>query len=982
MILNPQTIQLTYLLFDDKRDALTDKIMNAVLGGLSNWVADIANNIITAFTQSFAPNLTEFFSYFGYTENTLPSNWYGYSIADNMSIVDFFSLFAAIGYAFAISILVFSLLQIASAPEEAKDSVSSVIIRFVVSFFMITFAKDITDLFFKATESIWDVVISRGLQVGGGDIGAAMDGMVKRLLDPVATASGLLVLLICSIIILINFIKYMVEIIERYIVACIMYMAFPAVAGTFVSKQTDVMGSYIKMLVSQLFLLVMNLVFMKLAVLMGTSMFSLEGEAQFGENIPGAIYSTLVMCTFLKVAQKLDTYMRNLGLNPAATSGNLIDGLQRGAITAAGMGMGALHLTRGGNDLLTNAGFAKDVNTNDFSGFVNRQKDAGKNQFLHKQRYDRDSSTDGILNGWYAKGGSGDTALHGAMNNDQMRDEILRGGKTAQTVFDKASRDARSQIAQSMFGDGISDMLGSKFTVNDCKANGNGTFTVTGKDENGNNLKFNVSKDGMDGTFNSFNDSDGVGWNVAPSGRTTGNVTGNSFEQGLYTGKSGLTDWSSKKGISMESLAEKAGIDASNISGIQQTKNGVNLLDKNGNTIGFVGEDRNGNVVGGKTGNMSAESLTEELKAKNSKLRDAFGNNLNKDLQWTVEDVGGKSIGENNENGEKFAKGTYKVSDGVNTAYIKGINDVSELRNGPITHDNDNPMNGAYRVSNKAGTFAEKTNGTNDSAFRGNPNPNNDDDPFGGGNPTPGPEPTPTPGPEPTPTPGPEPTPTPGPEPTPTPGPEPTPTPGPEPTPTPGSTPTPGPEPTPTPGPEPTPTPGPEPNPAPDTSMPRGVPNPADDRDPFESGVGNPTGPSGDSQDVPMPKGTPNPTDDRNPFESGAGNPVEPSNDSQEVSMPKDTPNSADDHGPFGDGPDEDVFSPSDNIGMPTDNSFASPENGRSNAGVSVMDDEIPSSVFDDDEIPTIINDDDDIDKSVFDALDDEDYFPTVPDDE
>ena len=950
MILNPQTIQFTYLLFDEQRDALTDKIMNAVVGGLASWVANIADSVVTAFTQNFAPNLTEFLSYFGYTDRALPSNWYGYSLGNNMSIIDFFSLFAAIGYAFAISILVFSLLQIAFAPHEAKDSVSSVVIRFVVSFFMITFAKDITDLFFNATESIWDIVISRGLKVGGGDLGNAVSTIIKFLLSPdkfSAVIGNLLIVLICSIIILVNFIKYMVEIIERYIVTCIMYMAFPAVAGTFVSKQTDVMGSYIKMLVSQLFLLVMNLVFMKLAVLMGTAMFSVSGDAQGGASISGAIYSTLVICTFLKVAQKLDTYMRNLGLNSAATSGNLLNGLRNGAMTAAGMGFSAYKLGQFAMDKATEGKLASAAGKNDFSAFADTKQKAAEQQGMHKHRYDKEADLESTVKDWYSRNADPDSALYGMMNNDGFRDEIMKGGRVARTAFESASQNARRDVAQDMFGDGISDMLGSKFDIDDCKANGNGTFTVTGKDENGNNLKFNVSKDGMDGTFNSFNDRDGAGWNVAPSGRTTGNVTGNSFEQGLYTGKSGLTDWSSKKGISMENLAEKAGIDAANINGIQQTKNGVNLLDKDGNTIGFVGEDRNGNVVGGKTGGMSAESLNEELKAKNSKLRDAFGNNLNKDLQWTVEDVGGKSIGKNNENGEKFAKGTYKVSDGVNTAYIKGVNDVSELRNGTISHDNDNPMNGAYRVSNKAAAFAEKVNGTNDSAFRGNPNPNNDDDPFDGRKPNPGPEPTPTPGPEPTPTPGPEPTPTPGPEPTPTPGPEPTPTPGPEPTPTPGPepTPTPGPEPTPTPGPEPTP----EPNQAPDIPVPRGVPDPTDDRDPFESGVGNPTGPSGNSQDVPTPKGTPNPTDDRNPF---------------------------------GDGTDEDVFSPSDNIGMPTDNSFASPESGRSNAGVSVMDDEIPSSVFDDDEMPTIINDDDDIDKSVFDALDDEDYFPTDSDDE
>lgn len=136
-----------------------------------------------------------------------------------------------------------------------------------------------------------------------------------------------LILLILGMAVLIEVIKLLLEIAERNVILWTLDLCAPVAAGTYVSRTTsNIFTNYLRMYANQCFLIFMNGIFLAIIEYMIADVF----------NLSHVNYLILVLAV-LKTAQRIDFYMKSLGMTTAQTMNGLL-----GSIGMAGMAIGGL----------------------------------------------------------------------------------------------------------------------------------------------------------------------------------------------------------------------------------------------------------------------------------------------------------------------------------------------------------------------------------------------------------------------------------------------------------------------------------------------------------------------------------------------------------------------------------------------------------------------------------------------------------------
>lgn len=284
--------------------------------------------IIDLIMQSFQPTSNFAYELFGVSG--------GYNSA-SFNVFNYVAAFALIG------LFVFSLFTIGfGGITEQKNEIHELIFRFFAAIVMIINIRP----FLQILNDSADIIISLCSSTIAGGFGseASASGFIKEYMAEVLNQVLFGVFMIILIIaMLIEFVKLVMEIIERYLVVFLLHIASPIAASLYVSRTTSsILSNFMRMYLSQLFLLIMNKFFMYL----------------FGMAIINNAASTLVGCmaviTFLKCAQRIDSYMKSLGLTVAQTGDALF-----GSIGMAVASMGKL--IRGGRNTANTVGKALEV---------------------------------------------------------------------------------------------------------------------------------------------------------------------------------------------------------------------------------------------------------------------------------------------------------------------------------------------------------------------------------------------------------------------------------------------------------------------------------------------------------------------------------------------------------------------------------------------------------------------------------------------
>lgn len=266
--------------------------------------------IIEQFLSSYLPTSTYFYVFFDLVKVSLfSSTSYLECVNAALPIMYLISTFTLL------ALFLFHLVIASSGPSiEKKDEVSSLCIRFFISVVCIAACKwfyaEIATVAEEITQLEHISNITNFTQNSEGDL---ISGIIFAILT-----------IILKIVLIFDFIKFMMDIIEKYIVAQVLICTAPAAASTFVSKSTSqIFKNHFIMYVSTLLNLFMSHLFLSLFVRGLSNSMLFSGPVR-----------TIFMISFLKLGLGMSNIIKALGMNTAQTGLNLLN-----SIALSGMGL-------------------------------------------------------------------------------------------------------------------------------------------------------------------------------------------------------------------------------------------------------------------------------------------------------------------------------------------------------------------------------------------------------------------------------------------------------------------------------------------------------------------------------------------------------------------------------------------------------------------------------------------------------------------
>ena len=246
-----------------------------------------------------------------------------------------FKIFQAIGMGLVLSIALFQLTKFfAGQLAETKDTPVRILIRSVLATSLIWFGGHFISIIVDLTRTPYDIFIhntdavTRSFNLSSIDSSFFLAGGAAALLSP---STILLLTLVLILLIGFNLIKLMLEVCERFLLVGVLAYSAPLAYPTLASQATSaIFKKWLGMFFGQCLLMIISVWSLKL-VLSGFS-FETKGVSNFMRLV-----LTLAMC---KIAQRVDTYLQQLGIGVASTGGNLLDDVLGVAMAMRGMSGG------------------------------------------------------------------------------------------------------------------------------------------------------------------------------------------------------------------------------------------------------------------------------------------------------------------------------------------------------------------------------------------------------------------------------------------------------------------------------------------------------------------------------------------------------------------------------------------------------------------------------------------------------------------
>ena len=283
--------------------------------------------------------------------------------------------------------------------------------------------------------------------------------------------SGLLpfIIIVAFSVLMQEFFKLMCEAVERYVILGILSMFAPVCISTAVSKSTQrICFSWVNMMISQTILMSMNVIFLKGFCAGVSRMFKLllgiadSAETGIDISILGAPLAWLMVVAWLKVGQRMDEYMNMLGMTAAISGGGfgagILGGIDRG-VREANPWYNNAHNTQFGRPGAPRSPFS-------FGALLGSSR----------QRKQENATVNGGPRMTTPSSWLDSMAKRSKMDSRDLNDALTKG----QTFRSKSTGEAAAKTY------GI-DTKGLGKLTDACTFNGrNGTFTLEGRDANGN----------------------------------------------------------------------------------------------------------------------------------------------------------------------------------------------------------------------------------------------------------------------------------------------------------------------------------------------------------------------------------------------------------------------------------------------------------------------------------------------------------------
>lgn len=239
-----------------------------------------------------------------------------------------YTLVVACGVCLLYGILIFQLFKGLFGPLSKAESPVRLLGKSLLFAILVVNARNICHMFFYLGSIPYEILVEQTSNIGG--LGEAFSSTISGAISvkfggaEIADTglAGIIITPLLSIImmfsILVNYVKLMIEIVERYIILGVLSFFSPLCIATGASENTNqIFKSWIKMMFSQCILMCMSVFFL--------SVFEESVTANTIADFPetSGFIILLMYLAWLRTGQRIDSHMSTLGLSVAQSGGGL-----------------------------------------------------------------------------------------------------------------------------------------------------------------------------------------------------------------------------------------------------------------------------------------------------------------------------------------------------------------------------------------------------------------------------------------------------------------------------------------------------------------------------------------------------------------------------------------------------------------------------------------------------------------------------------
>lgn len=306
-------------------------VLEAIFNWITTQVSKICSDILDYMTGNifliFHSDPSAFLSLFG----------------NNLDIL---TSLKAVGYGILLIVLMLTLFLSMFGPIAGSSSSPLVtLLRFFAASFMIAYSYAICGMFFEIAQKAELIIgkMANSNVTSLKDIDVSFNGHAIYDFLNSLTADDMIAVVKLIFLILFTYevFKLFLEIIERWLVLCVMYCISPIAMATYTSESTSgVFVSFFKAFFSQLAITVMTVWFLgALSQIITNAADLVKNKADAGNGKWDALLIMLAILAFVRVAQRIDEYLNTMGFSVARTGTGL-------AYTVSGAFLSSVYMAR------------------------------------------------------------------------------------------------------------------------------------------------------------------------------------------------------------------------------------------------------------------------------------------------------------------------------------------------------------------------------------------------------------------------------------------------------------------------------------------------------------------------------------------------------------------------------------------------------------------------------------------------------------
>lgn len=542
------------------------------------------------------------------------------------------TLCVALGLVILYFNLILGLFKAFFGPLVKAESPLKLVAKFLFFCVLVAYSRDICNFFFETATAPYELLSTMSFG-GAPDLGAALKTFATTKFNTMLHPAGAFAEVIKSIFtvfilfsILVNYLKLIIEVAERYVILGVLSIVAPMCIATGSSESTaNIAKSWVRMMVSQVIVMCMSVFFLRV----------FEGAVNRISVIGASPFLSMVLIlAWLRTGQRIDSHMGTLGLTVAQAGNGLYGDMMAGAAVAKSVGRKASSAVTTATGAKAAGGLgaylASQEGRQRFGGGVNRLARAaqsaggqtGAQSKINTAKFDAMNSGIGVNRGQSAINGI--QAKYGDAKNKDNPDgkslnELLNEGgaiKSASmtadgsgeaTVVDKNGNELTMAFGSDQNGDAVVGYQGNEDALKNAMGpeaegdmNANDVMNAVGGEE--------MATSNLDANGDCVKDEDN---NIVAGGMEEGDLSGLQTEDGQ----------------DVTGLADESGMVAAGTAITDEDGNTIGIADGEGNmmTEGSFATDTDGNFQD-VTGMAGINADGQAIDADGNVMTDADGN--------------------------------------------------------------------------------------------------------------------------------------------------------------------------------------------------------------------------------------------------------------------------------------------------------------------------------------------------------------------